>query len=200
MTHKRVWNANVHYHFLILDAIPSGSSRILDVGCGDGILSAQLIEAGVAQVIGLDIDGPVLGRASARDCCRGIQWLRADVLEAPLKPESFDAVVSVSALHHMDASAALRRLADLVKPSGVVAIVGLAANDWWNWPYTLLGAAARAILGFVYGRWKHTAPISWPPPLTYHQMRDLAQRSLPGAQYHHHLLGRYSLVWRKPNR
>ena len=52
MTKPR-WNANVHYHSLILDAIPKNATRVLDVGCGDGILSAELAESGVPHVIGL---------------------------------------------------------------------------------------------------------------------------------------------------
>jgi 2-polyprenyl-3-methyl-5-hydroxy-6-metoxy-1,4-benzoquinol methylase len=61
-----LWNANIHYHDLILNAIPPEARRVLDVGCGDGILSAQVARTGVARVIGLDLDAGVLERARAR--------------------------------------------------------------------------------------------------------------------------------------
>ena len=36
------WNHNIHYHRLILDAVPPGARRALDVGCGEGTLARQL--------------------------------------------------------------------------------------------------------------------------------------------------------------
>ncbi|MBT2225388.1 AMP-binding protein [Nonomuraea sp. NEAU-A123] len=36
------WNHNVHYQRLVLDAIPDGCEHALDVGCGDGLLAAEL--------------------------------------------------------------------------------------------------------------------------------------------------------------
>jgi hypothetical protein len=79
-----------------------------------------------------------------------------------------------------------------------VAVVGIAANAWSDLPLAALGAAGRLALGFVHGHWEHSAPQCWPPPLTYREMKALSVRALPGVRYRRHLLGRYSLVWRKP--
>lgn len=56
MTSTHLWHANIHYHSLLVEAIPQGARRVLDVGCGDGILSAHLIRSGIPHVIGLDVD------------------------------------------------------------------------------------------------------------------------------------------------
>jgi len=77
-------------------------------------------------------------------------------------------------------------------------VVGLAANGWSDIPPAAVAIAARLVLGLVRGRWDHSAPECWPPPLTYRQMKALSTRVLPGVRYRRHLLGRYSLVWHKP--
>ena len=194
----RFWNANTYYHRLILAELPPDAVRILDVGCGDGMLTAELADAGVPQVVGLDVDQPVLDRARARHEGKAIEWMRGDVLVAAFEPDSFDAVVSVAAIHHMDATESLARFARLVKRGGTVAIVGIAANAWSDLPLAAVGMTLRQVLGLVHGQWNHSAPTCWPPPLTYGEMKALSARVLPGVRYRRHWLGRYSLVWRKP--
>ena len=194
----KFWNANTHYHGVVLASLPPDPSHVLDVGCGDGILAAQLASAGVSSVVALDIDRAVLERARARHEGARIDWVHGDVLTAPLEPGSFDAVVSVAALHHTDATRALTRFAQLVRPGGAVIVVGLAANDWWDVPLAAVAMGARGALGVIHSRWDHSAPECWPPPRTYREMKALSARLLPGVRYRRHLLGRYSLVWRRP--
>ena len=37
------WSHDLHYHQVILDAIPPGCGRALDVGCGTGALTRRLL-------------------------------------------------------------------------------------------------------------------------------------------------------------
>ena len=195
---ERLWNANIQYHPLLLAAIPHGAQRVLDVGCGDGILSAQLVQAGVPYVVGLDLDASTLNRARARHADKAIEWLHGDVFAVPFERGSFDAVVSVATLHHLDAEEGLIRFADLARPGGVVAVIGLAAYNWWDLPHAVVAQGARTALGLVRGQWAHSAPMAWPPPETYREMKRISSRVLPGVRYQRHLLGRYSLIWTKP--
>src|SRR4051812_25699589 len=41
-THAEGWNHNIHYHGLVLDAVPVGATFALDAGCGDGDLAREL--------------------------------------------------------------------------------------------------------------------------------------------------------------
>ena len=112
-------------------------------------------------------------------------------------------MVSVATLHHIDAAAGLRRFAELVRPGGVVAIVGLARSTTLGLPVDpidLLGAVATRYEKHVRGRtfWEHRAPMVWPPPVTYAEMRRISRDVLPGRTFRRHLLWRYSIVWTKP--
>lgn len=48
------WNHNLHYHRVILAAVPAGARRSLDVGCGVGMLARDLrrVVARAAGAIG----------------------------------------------------------------------------------------------------------------------------------------------------
>ena len=189
MAQEKLWNANIHYHSILLQAIPKGAQCVLDVGCGDGILSAQLLQAGVPHVVALDIDPGVLARARAQHPTLPIDWRCGDILDLhPVTQYPLDAVLSVATLHHMDAVAGLTRFAELVRP----------ANSWWNLPNAIVGLCARASVAMRRGNWKHSASMAWPPPTTYGEIKRIARDILPGVRYRHHLYGRYSLLWTKP--
>src|SRR5262252_7887456 len=119
------WSHNLHYHRVILDAIPPGCERALDVGCGAGALTRHLKPL-VPRVTGIDRDERSIQLARAHRGAAGIRYLHADFLTASFEPASLDLVTSVASLHHMDARAALRRMSDLLRPGGVLAVVGLA--------------------------------------------------------------------------
>jgi SAM-dependent methyltransferase len=202
------WNHNVHYQRVILHAIPVGAQHALDVGCGQGGLTRQLRRT-VPQVTGIDRDERSIQLARAHPAAGDIAYLLGDFRTTPLEPGSFDLVTSVAAVHHMDTGAALRRMAGLLRPGGVLAVVGLARDGG---PADL-GRAVPAILGTqvrrVVSAWRlrgsarptpaYTSPVVWPPPLTYREVRRLAGQVLPGVRYRRHLYWRYSLVWAKPS-
>lgn len=191
------WNHNTHYHPLILGALPGSCQRALDVGCGEGHLARELHRA-VPQVVAIDSDVPVIGRARQLDNGTGVEYVEGDFLTYGFQPESFDAIVSVAAVHHMNAPAALSRMRQLLRPGGTLAVVGLARSRPRDLPADVAGVVAhRALLASkVYQA--VNAPTIWPPPQTYAQMRRIAAQTLPGVRYRRHLLFRYSLVWAKP--
>ncbi|WP_345602964.1 class I SAM-dependent methyltransferase [Pseudonocardia adelaidensis] len=193
------WNHNIHYHPFVLAAVPPGSRAALDVGCGEGLLTKEL-SAVVPSVIGIDRDRPVLERAKSHARGPGIEYLQANILTHPFEPESFDVVASIAALHHMDTAAGLERMRDLLRPGGVLAVVGLPRSRWpHDLPYAVAGVVAHRWL-----RWRRggesemSAPTVWPPPDTFAQVRATAERLLPGVRMRRHVLFRYSLLWTKP--
>jgi SAM-dependent methyltransferase len=202
------WNHNTHYHRVILDVIPPGCARALDVGCGTGALTRRLRQF-VPHVTGVDRDQRSIELARAHPGAGDIGYLLTDFLASPFEPESLGLITSIAALHHMDAEAALVRMRDLLRPGGVLAVIGLArgvspAGIGLVVPATVgsqlhRAASARQRRGDT-GRAgaAYQAPVIWPPPLTYRQTRRLAARVLPGARLRRRLYWRYSLIWAKP--
>jgi SAM-dependent methyltransferase len=72
---------------------PKSGERILDVGCGEGSLTAQIAGAG-ARVVGIDTSEEMVAAAKAR----GLDARLIDAEQLPFDGE-FDAVFSNAALH-----------------------------------------------------------------------------------------------------
>ncbi len=193
---ERRWNGNIHYHPVIFDAIPPACRRALDVGCGEGLLTRQLRRRGIPQVTGIDLHGPSIQVARIHPDAKGITYIVDDVLTHPFEPASFDLVTAVASLHHMDTTAALGRLRDLVAPGGVLAVVGLARPDLLvDIPRDLAGIVASRAYRWTKPFQEQTSPTVWPPSDRYATTRRIATGLLPGLSWRRHLLFRYSLVW-----
>lgn len=191
------WNHNLHYHPMILNAVPAGCERALDVGCGEGTLTRQLRQS-VPHVTGIDIDAASVELAQAHPDATDIDYVQGDFLTDAFEPASFDLVASVACLHHMDAMT-LARMRDLVSPGGVLAVIGLARSQHpVDLPREVAAVVAHRLHRLTKHYWQHPSPTVWPPPETYASMRTLAERVLPGVRYRRHLLWRYSLVWVNP--
>lgn len=191
------WNHNIQYHPVVLAAVPPGCRRALDVGCGEGQLTRELRQH-VDEVVGVDPDAASIALAREQ-ASPGLEYVVGDVLTHPFEPASFDLVSAVATLHHLDAGTGLARMADLLRPGGVLVVVGCARSEL---PADLPWEVAAVVANRIHRRrtpvWEHPSPTVWPPPVTYAQMRRLAHRALPGVRYRRHLLWRYSLTWTKP--
>ncbi|WSX58418.1 class I SAM-dependent methyltransferase [Streptomyces sp. NBC_00986] len=59
------WNHNVHYHPVVVDAVPDSCRAALDVGCGDGLLARKLASR-AGFVTGVDRSPQMIRLARAR--------------------------------------------------------------------------------------------------------------------------------------
>ena len=194
------WNLNIQYHRVVLDAIAVHARTALDVGCGDGLLAFDLAARGL-RVTGVDSDTASIQRASADDrASDATRFVVGDFFTFPFEAGSFDVVASIATLHHVDAQAGIRRMRALVRPGGVIVIVGFATSSD-------IGDRARAIAGGLLKRsmqllgryWEHNAPTVWPPPLSSREMAALIERELPGAKFRKLLSNRYVAIWIQPS-
>jgi SAM-dependent methyltransferase len=183
---------------VILDAVPDGARRSLDVGCGVGMLARDLRRVGV-QVTAIDRDAASIETARRENGGEAIDYVVGDFMTHPFAPGSFDHIASIAALHHMDAGAALARMGELLAPGGTLAVIGLARPRYpADLPFAAAGAVGHRVRTLRRSYWEDSAPRLWPPPDTFGETRRLARGVLPGARYRRRLLWRYSLVWTKP--
>lgn len=99
-----------------------GGAKILEVGCGNGWLSAYLHRAD-HHVVGIDPFTMELEQA-ARVFPNGPVFVRADLFASPLPPHGFDAVVFAASIQYFgDMAGTLRRAAELVQPGGSIHVL-----------------------------------------------------------------------------
>ena len=90
------WIGETEYRLLLRQLDPQRGERILDVGCGTGWFTRRLAGRPDLDVTGSDINSAALAFARSRD--RHATYLHADALRLPFADDSFERVISVTAL------------------------------------------------------------------------------------------------------
>ena len=104
------------------------SDRILDVGCGTGEFERLILSEHPEQrMVGIDISERMLSAARKKCAAHsGAAFLRANASALPFPDDSFEVIVSASALHYFDQPmASLQEMRRVLAPSGSVVIL-----DW----------------------------------------------------------------------
>ena len=122
---------------------PVDGERVLDLGCGDGLLTATLATRG-AVAVGLDIDRAMLRAAGARaGAGRGepARFVEGRIEQLPFPDAVFDVVVAVTVLCLLsDQAIAVQEAARVLRPGGRLVIGDLGRWNAW--------AARRRIKGW----------------------------------------------------
>jgi demethylmenaquinone methyltransferase/2-methoxy-6-polyprenyl-1,4-benzoquinol methylase len=119
--------------------------RVLDLGAGTGVSTAELTRSG-AYAVGIDIS---LGMLQAGRRARpGTPLLAGDALRLPFADGTFDAVTISFALRNVvDTDAALREMARVTRPGGRVVVCEFSHPTWAPLRTVYLSYLMRALPG-----------------------------------------------------
>jgi SAM-dependent methyltransferase len=224
------WDHNAHYHRWLLRQLPAGPGRVLDAGCGTGVLAARLAER-AGRVDAVDLSPAMIARARALHPPRsqaphsqaphsqaphlqapqpqasGVRWLTGDLLDPglPLDPDGYDVVTALSSLHHLPLRPGLARLAGLLRPGGLLLVVGLYRIETpADYAFEAVRQPVNAMVGVIKAvRGRAGKPHDTGMPVrraeaSWREITAAARELLPGARLHRRFFWRYSLLWRRP--
>lgn len=192
------WNHNTHYQERLLRSVPRTCRRALDVGCGLGAFARRLSTL-ADEVDAVDEDPAVIRQARELSVhVRNVRFIEAEFMSWTAD-RVYDFISMIAALHHLPFGDALTRAAHLLRPGGVLAVLGLDRAP------SLFHAAARSLIAYpvsgCYRIVRRTSPVgarTLEPTMTFSEIRRSAVELLPRSTIRRHLLWRYSLVWTKP--
>lgn len=117
---------------LLLDLLqPRPGEMILDVGCGTGIFTLDILESGPG-VVGLEISRPMLMRARQKTGDGSFHPTTGDMLSLPFADDVFDKTVSMTALEFIEnAHDAVRELFRVTRKGGTIVVTTLNSLSPW---------------------------------------------------------------------
>ena len=146
---------------------PFEGLRLLDIGCGGGLLCEPMTRLGF-QVVGVDASARNIGTASAHATEQGLNIdYRASTAEALVEAGEplFDVILNMEVIEHVaDPGEYLRSCAALLKPGGLMIVATLNRT---------LKAMALAKIGAEYVlRWLPVGTHDWNKFLKPQEIRD----------------------------
>ncbi len=127
---------------MLRDAAVEPTDRLLEVGCGSGVITRWLAREKLCArpITGFDLNPFMLREAAALADHEGlgdaIEFREGNAEALPFADNSFDAVLSVTVIEECDADQAIGEMARVVRPGGRVAIKVRACDMpvFWNLP------------------------------------------------------------------
>ena len=202
-----VWSSNIHYHPFVLKNIPTDCSHILDIGCGKGNLCRKIADRS-KKITGLDLSEKMIEKAKvASKKNKNISFIQADYLKTNFEKNSFDAIVSIATVHHLDMEAFLKKAKSELAMGGRLILLDLYREEKWfekiTWP---IASGFSIFFNLVLNKrfrpskkemeyWQEHGKHD--KYLSIAELHKIIIRFLPKAKLKRRLFWRYTLFWQK---
>jgi ubiquinone/menaquinone biosynthesis C-methylase UbiE len=126
-----------------------GLGKMLDIGCGTGLLVRRLLEHGVDAY---GVDTAALAVAENNQQASG-RYQIGSVLHLPYEPESFDTIISIACLEHFAEADIQTALSELCRVTKRFLYVRLTTHDrtWWETHFFAAGFRRHPLLLIAVG-------------------------------------------------
>jgi 2-polyprenyl-3-methyl-5-hydroxy-6-metoxy-1,4-benzoquinol methylase len=195
------WNHNTAFHEELVENAKERGDRVLDIGCGDGLLLQRLAPF-TRQVIGIDPDSKAIERARKRLAATpNVSLINEDFLTmtSPSHEERYSTVICVATLHHMELRSALLKMKQVLAPGGRLLVIGLAADksilDVIISGFLLLPIR---IMDRFHGGMQDPSVRIAEPKESIAEIRRVVNETLPVAIVRRRFYYRYLISWDKP--
>jgi ubiquinone/menaquinone biosynthesis C-methylase UbiE len=110
-----------HRHHLYEKVCVKTSQKILDIGCGTGVITEDIALLTKGTITGIDIDEKSLFLAQKQVSELGVNLVKADAMDLPFKNNTFDLVVFCGVLMYVkDKQKAVNEMARVTRKGGTV--------------------------------------------------------------------------------
>ena len=131
-----------------------GISKVLEIGCGTGSLSAYLVNKHDLNLVGTDVDPEQIEQAiKSHGSGEKLRFSNADATSLPFGNTEFDMILSFKVLHHIRPwQSVLGEINRAIKPNGFFIVNDISTSNWKNGIANQSGTASAS-----------TPEGSWPP-------------------------------------
>ncbi len=148
-------------------------------------------------VTGIDPNQTMIKRARAETLNPSIQFVEADFMQYHFD-DQFDFISASASLHHMPFNQSLEKMASLLRPGGVLAVLGLFREASLTDRGVALVAVPVNVFYALSRGWSSSGAPTKLADMSLREIHESVSSHLPDACLHRLLLWRYLLTWQKP--